>query len=261
MPTDVNFQIGDFKAQSEFREEHEGFIECLPTLNIALEKSFNRPAKDDIRLVDALIHDLSNEGVRRFSEIGLLCANGVGDGASIILRSMFEHLVTARYLHLHPEKAEDFVDYLYVHMHTVQSQMERTFGSDHISKEYKDLVEKNFDKVKERFSYTTRQGKRKTKSGWTDKSIVDMAINVGLSDFVVLAYYLPLEKAHPSAIHIIGEKSQKKESASQTLMISHKVLIELLILQHQHFGIEELRPLIAECLEDFEKIWKKYKQP
>jgi hypothetical protein len=35
--------------------------------------------------------------------------------------------------------------------------------------------------------------------------------------------------------------------------------IELLILQHEHFGLDDLKPLIGQCLHDFEEVWKKYK--
>ncbi len=258
MASSVNFVIGDFEAQAKFREEHNDFIESFPTLTIAIEKAFNRSV-ENLELVDALILDLSSECLKRFSEIGLLCANGLGDGAFVVLRSMFEYLVTVRYLHLHPTKAEDFVNYLHVHMHTVLGQIERTFGPDHLTREFRDRVEKNFDQVKAKFTYSIKNGRRKTKSRWSDAGIVEMAIQAGLGKFVVLAYYLPIERAHPSMIYILNRQNQKREAPSQALMISHNMLIELLILQHEHFGIDELKPMIGQCLEEFGNVWKRYK--
>src|SRR5687767_12629256 len=87
MSSKINFTIGDLDFQKKFREVHKNFIQGCPTLNTAIEVAFNR-TPENIALVDGLIYDLSREAVNRFSEIGLLCANGVGNGASIILRSM-----------------------------------------------------------------------------------------------------------------------------------------------------------------------------
>ena len=256
----VNFKIGDFKAQKEFRKEHRQFIEYLPNLVDALKIAFNRQYQASA-LADTLVYDLSKECVDRFSEIGLLCANGQGDAAFIILRSMFEYLVCARYLHLHPDKSSDFVDYLHVHMHTVHVQIQRTYGKDRLasSNEYEARVNANFEKVKEKYSYKTQSGKRKTKSSWSDKGVVDMAIEVGLGEYIVLAYYLGIEKAHPSIL-AVANKRASKEVASEALMISHRMLIELLILQHEHFGLEELKPIIGQCLGHFESAWEKYKK-
>ena len=172
---------------------------------------------------------------------------------------MFEYLVTARYLHIHPEKAEDFVNYLFVQMRTVREQAQKIHGKDYVTTEYRELVEKNFDRVRERFTYLMKDGRVKTKSRWVDTGIVDMATESGLSQFIILAYYHPIEKTHPSALFLLNRQDQKEETVSQTLMISHRMIIELLILQREHFGVNELKPLIGQCLQDFDEIWKRYK--
>lgn len=256
----VNLKIGDSKAQKKFRKQHKAFIECFPNLVNAIHIAFDRQ-HNSISLIDGLVYDLSREGVYRFSEIGLLCGNGQGNASFIILRSMFEYLVTARYLHLHPEKSLDFVDYLYVHTHTIQSQIKRTYGESKLpnSRDFEKAVEENFNKVKERFSYKSGKGKQKKKSSWSDKGMVDMAMEAKLGDYIVPAYYLGIEVAHPSITTIANTKKDPLETASQALMISNKMLIELLILQHEHFGLDELKPIISQCLRDFDNVWKKYK--
>ncbi|MCL4271750.1 MAG: hypothetical protein KJZ72_19480, partial [Anaerolineales bacterium] len=230
-------------------------------LDNTIRVAFNRQYQAD-NLTDSLVHDLSQEGIYRFSEIGLLCGNGQGDAAFIILRSMFEYLVTARYIHLHPEKSQDFLDYLHVHVHTVQSQIKRTYGEGRLpqSKAFEEIVEQNFSKVQERFSYKGSGGKRRKKTSWSDKSMVDMAIEAKLGDFIVPAYYLGIEIAHPNITKIANTKKDVSEIISRALMISHRMVIELLILQHEHFGLEELVPLINQCLRDFKKVWGKYRE-
>jgi hypothetical protein len=259
MTSGINFTIGDFDSQKKFREDHGDFIQGFPTLTNTIEVAFNR-APENINLADALIYDLSKEAVNRFSEIGLLCANGVGNGASIILRSMFEYLVTARYLHIHPEKAEDFVNYLFVQMRTVREQTQKIYGKDFATAEYREFIEENFERVRERFTYLMRNGRLKTKSRWVDIGIVDMAIEAGLSQFIIAAYYFPIEKTHPSALFILNRQDQKEDTVSQTLMISHSMIIDVIILQQEHFGIDELKPLIGQCFLDFSKVWKSDKK-
>jgi len=255
----TKLKIGDFHAQKEFRKEHKQFIKNLPSLVNALNIAFDRPYQAN-EMSDALVFDLGKEGVNRFSEIGLLCANKQSDGAYIILRSMFEYLVCARYLHLHPDKSISFVEYLHVQMHTVHNQIKRTYGTERLPQlqSLEESINANFEKVKEKYSYITPKGKRKTKTSWSDKGTVDMAYEVGLGDFIVPAYYFGIEKAHPSIITVVNKKDPK-ETASQVLMISHRMLIEILILQCEHFGIKELEPIINQCLRDFKTTWSKYK--
>lgn len=253
----VNLKIGDLNAQKEFKKKHKDFIQCLPILEKAITTAFANDKKES-NLNDALVHDLSIEGIYRYSEIGYLVGNGLGDASFIIVRSMFEYLITAQYLHKYPEKSSDFVDYLYIHMRKVFSQIKETYGELPQSKSFEKTVELNYQKVKQRFSYKDRKGKTKFKQTWSDKNMVKMAIDVGLGELIVPAYYLGLEVAHPSIATIVNSKKLPQEKASQALMIAHRMVIDILKLQYEHFGIEELKPLIGQCLRDFKNIWGKY---
>jgi hypothetical protein len=121
------------------------------------------------------------------------------------------------------------------------------------------MVEENFQRVKEKVTYPIKGGQVKIKPNWSNVNMVDMAIKSGLSQFIILAYYSPIEKSHPSALFVLNRKNQEEEMVSQTLMISHRMMIELLILQHEHFGLNELKLLIGQCLHDFDKIWERYR--
>lgn len=260
MATEINFTIGNPDAHEKFKKDHFDFIQGFPLLTEAIRKAFSL-RYDGNDLIDALVFDLGEKCVNRFSEIGFLCANGMEEGAFITLRSMFEYLVTAKYLHLYPEKSDDFVYYAFVQLRTGYNQMERLSKGENYSKdfrEHKKSVEKNFDKVKERFTYPVKNGRMKTKSSWSDLGFVDMAMKSNLGDFIMPAYYRPIEVAHPSVLHLASGLDEK-DPPSFPLLVSHRLIIELLALQSEHFKIDGLVPLIEQCYQDFYNIWEKYK--
>ena len=84
---------------------------------------------------------------------------------------------------------------------------------------------------------------------------------------------MPIERAHPSVPSVmaqskdIGEGKRvlfeenpelERMTSSDSLMIGHKLLIEMFILQHEHFQDENLKELIGQCLQDYTNTWKGY---
>lgn len=269
-----DLQFGRTSENEWFAQTHQSFIDCLPNLNKLLATSFLREYSTKLTSQDFVILSLSKLCSDNFEEIILLCTNGYCDGALVILRSMFEKLVNARYLHVHPEKTESFLNFFFVHMRTVKNLIKNIFGEEHLSDYYKTLVETNFDRVRHQFSYKTSKNKEKTRSSWSDKGLVDMALEVGLKEYLVLAYYLPIERAHPSVPSVMSqakdigdgkrllfptEREEPRRLASAALMIAHKLLIEMFVLQHEHFQIDALEQLIGQALEDYRIIWGKHK--
>lgn len=47
-----------------------------------------------------------------------------------------------------------------------------------------------------------------------------------------------------------------QESVKEALMISHRLAIDILILLHEAFGNDELKPIIGDCLSDCSETWK-----
>jgi len=83
-----------------FSERHPGFLELLPTLNDTLDNVLKHTVTADRQGVTVFM--LGRRCANDFSEILLLASNGYGFAALQILRSMFEKLVDARYLHDNP---------------------------------------------------------------------------------------------------------------------------------------------------------------
>lgn len=140
---------------------------------------------------------------------------------------------------------------------------------------FKTVVESNFNLFAGEFTHAAPNGKIKTKPSWSDLDFVAMARHVGLKDFIVPAYYWAMERAHPSVTLVVAQSKdlgdgnrlllhedveRGRKISSDALMIAHRLLIEVFILQHQHFQLSYMEEPIGQCLHDFGEIWERYKQ-
>jgi hypothetical protein len=53
---------------------------------------------------------------------------------------------------------------------------------------------------------------------------------------------------------------RERDISSDALVIGHKLLIEMFILQHEHFQDDALERLIGQSLQDYTNAWKGYKK-
>src|SRR3989338_10311282 len=112
---DEHFQIrfGVPDEWGNFAKEHKPFLERFHNLKAALELCFLRTGSSS-EPADKVLFFLGRLSYEDFMEILLLCGNGYGIGALKILRGMYERVVTARYLHFHPEETESFLDFHWI---------------------------------------------------------------------------------------------------------------------------------------------------
>src|SRR5260370_528818 len=125
-----------------------------------------------------------------FSEILLLTSNGYGFAALQILRSMFEKLVDARYLHEYPKEVDNFWDYHLVLLAKLG---------------YQDVALKfdaEWEKKVAKFKTAGKKGGR-TQPRWTKLTLVDEAKQVGLGDHLHGAYNLPNAFIHISSAELL----------------------------------------------------------
>lgn len=253
----------DYLSQNldQFKEQYAGFSACVPLLVEAHSKAFDVPEVTSES--DYLVLGLSKLCVDRFEDILILCSQGRGDGAMPLVRAMFEGLVNASYIQAHPEKADDFMRYLFLFIKKIQGQIEKLNG-----KTLTEVQKKPIDDALKK--YAGPDGKIPgPKHDWTDVNLVDRAKDVNLGKYVVAAYYRTIETAHPSMIHVysLSKKQDGKslvfgnarefsrQKVEEALKISHFLAIEVLILLHKTFGNDELKTYIAECSADYSAAW------
>ena len=248
------------KNLAEFKQRYTKFAASVSALTDAFSNAFNVPVITSHP--DYLVLGLSRLCSDRFEDILILCSQRRGEGAMPLVRAMFEGLVNASYIRAHPEKAEDFIRYLFVFVKRVQTQAERLNGKI-LSAEQKKIVDDALA------SYSASGQRPRRKHDWTDLNLVDRAKDVGFAEYVVAAYYRPTETAHPSMLHLysLSKKANGKQlmfgaseefanqKVEEALRISHFLAIEVLVLLHKTFGNEQLKPLIARCLRDYSESW------
>src|SRR5690348_12539788 len=102
MATDLTF-YGFPDECRKFEERHPLWNEAMSNLVRALNVAFIRVQTMD-NPEDKLVYLLGRVCLEDFMEIALVCYHGYGVAASKLVRSMYEHAVTLRYLHEHPEE-------------------------------------------------------------------------------------------------------------------------------------------------------------
>ncbi len=248
-------EFGEPKEREKFIVEHERFFERIGSLVKALNIAAIK-VNANLSNAEVVIDTLCKLCVENFNEILLLSANGFGNGAITLLRSMFEKLVTARYLELHPNEVDKFFDYHAVKLHKLRQ----------------DNALKEFDpdgSILNQFKVVRKKGGRKRlQSSWTNNDLVKMAEEVGLGEFVKWAYHVPLEFAHPSVTAIVSfleetdgqltikENEPRPQLAEDALMLAQAFLLEILRLQVAHYKVKD-NPLFQQCIDDYAYIWGK----
>lgn len=279
---DINSQvlfIGNPEEQTHFKAEHSLFFDKFSNLIDAIDAAFFRVIEPPLQSVDQLVFSLGYSCVEDFNEIFLLCGNGYGVGGQKIIRGMYERAVTAGYLHSCPKKAADFVDFGKVSSFRSMTNVkdiygEQFFDSDPALRENFAQAEKECNGIKERFQVTQCEKCKTTRLNhtWSKLNVVAMARKVPqLGDPILIrfAYIEPTQQIHATLDALLkktmksstgGGKfgrniEQERATSKKTLHVSHMILLSVLELQYQHFGLKSLKQPLERCTQDYSEIW------
>jgi hypothetical protein len=111
--------IGDIVEVAGFRDfwqtSHDtfpDFYRCVGRLTDLINKFRNAPGQGAMEA--RVIHSMVGLAGNSFGALIVLGLNGYGHDAMRITRSMFETLVNAKWIKLHPTEAQDYVDFTWV---------------------------------------------------------------------------------------------------------------------------------------------------
>jgi len=260
-----------------FANSHALFLERRPRLEEAAKLAFTR--EDAISApVDAVVFFIGRlcaEDFEDFMEILLLCGNGYGVGALKILRGMYERVVTAWYLHRHPEKAEAFLNFYWVERHRLVNAIKAVFGGDFLTNHGVpqaeiDKHEAKFHEVREQFiePLCKKCNTNRLSGSWTRLDMVALAKKAGdVGQLIIQGYHLPTRQAHSTVVAVL-ERLQELEGgvdtfnggpqydkADEALLTAHMLMLYVFELQKEHFNLNALEEPLQKCVQDFQDIW------
>lgn len=274
----MTFEIGNSKQQQLFCKRHRLFLEKLPDLRNLVNDAFARKTETLSATVDQLVYFLGISCAEDFGEILLLCGNGYGIGAQKILRGMYERAVTAYYLHSHPEETESFVDFGRIRHYQSMEELKKVLGNKIFEnhperRENFERAKEQYEKLKQKFmvSLCKKCKTRRLNHTWSKLDFVTMAKSLknhlGNPMILKAAYSEPTQqshatmlalltkmKKHPKGLRFGRDLKQEAETAAMVLDTAHAILLAVLALQMEHFGLTALEPSFQRCSQNLLEI-------
>jgi hypothetical protein len=244
-----------------FSQRNQKALDLLPSLSDTIYKVTNKSVKSNREGLTVFM--LCRLCLKDFSEILLLSSNGHGFAALQVLRSMFEKLVEAKYLHAHPAEVEDYWDYYLV-------QLEK-LGWERIAEKY----DRDWKQIVSVFKTETRRGRTRTRPRWSRHTLVEIAKTVGMENLLRECYYLPSLFVHNSPAEILfsleteangkltpvdrGGK-EEKSFADNAFFLGYLLVLQTLSLVMEHYGWEEDESLVQNCADQLEACMRSMKE-
>jgi hypothetical protein len=254
--------IGHPQEWQHFKRVHRGFIKKIPELDVIAKGLLTEQptANTDARSLVFLLGCLCLQDYR---ELFLLCANGYGIAAAKVLRSLYEHAVTAQHIARHPENAPLFNEYTHVEHSKLLRHAEETLTPENYARlftdDQKQRAEEEYERVRAHY---------KGQKSWSPLNLRDMAIRdgEGLEMFYSLCFAHPSSHVHATARglysriaqqsgRIIFQAGPQRQEASDALHLGTIAFLFSLRTQARTFSPsveQELLALAPKILSDWE---------
>ena len=242
----------------------ERFTTLVEAINIAFTRVqvMTDPA-------DKFVYFFGRMCMEDFSEILLVCGNGYGAAGLKLLRSMYEHAVTLRYLHEHPEEVTTFMNYHHVQQYKLLKSIVESFGNQAFDPETAAEVEQKYTRVRDSFLITDCKecGTKRLNHTWSKLDFVSIAKKAGaIGSLIVAGYFVPLRHAHSTygglkeRLEIVDDRmgfkpDSQPDMADQALLVAHNCVLNVLEVQNERFKITGLGEKLETCFKDYLEIW------
>jgi hypothetical protein len=246
------------KVEKTTKEQLAQYGPELGRLKHALAIAFGASALSVVKPEDCVVIPLLFSCRNIFDEILLAVNEGHGRAALRSARTMYECAVTARYLHLHPEKTGPFLNML----HAQWAKIIQNFPEADRSPEMHKALAAKLPK------YAAGKNIGMGDLRWTSDYTLKMAKEAGaIAELHSLAFDYASCFVHPSSMLVLstlslsegslamGKQNQDMEALA-ALRIGHDLLINALDLRLKYEASEELRKSFEVCTEDFQDVWR-----
>jgi hypothetical protein len=290
MAETLPFGVGDSKAQRRFIATHEAFLREFPEILSLFNKMFAltlerynegpqtepTPEEAELRLAQIIVHYLARTVFDAFGDLLILAGNGRGFAAMIMLRVMYEHLVTAAFIAQNPSEAKRFDDNANLQKGKIWNRTLSVVpdAKDLLTPEDVRKIEESYSEAKaqQKSETCTKCGQPITGEAWTRASVEEMArkadASSGSSSNLLTLYtpcfLVPTSFIHPTAFGLqlrsgrIGDglvyRDLSEPEADRAALRGHGLALRMLKLQNGYFKLG-LDGELAERWKAFPAIW------
>ena len=223
-----------------------------------LDEAFAKGAKNSGKPEDRIVFPLLVSARDTMEEILFAISKGHGRAALRTVRTLYECVVTAHHLHLHPEKMNDFFAMFYVQWAKILQNVPSPTITD---------MHKAVSQYVPKFAQGKMVGLKDL--DWSGQHTREMAEEAGE---IAKLHPLPFDHAsayvHPSILFFLSTltydagtglfqlsvKSQDDEG-SYALRASHDLLLNAVALRLKYVPSDAVKAQFEQCKQDFNNIW------
>jgi Family of unknown function (DUF5677) len=267
--------VGNATIHERFLDSHVPFLQEFPSLQSLANKTwvaaldrYNAPLDDApigeelekataLRLAKIIVFYLARASFDCFYDIFLLAGNGRGFAAKMMLRPMYEHLVTSTFIAIKPDEAKYFNDHASIEkwkmwIRTLEA-VPQVGGL--VSREDVEELKRKQQELREQLNseICKKCGTPKTQEAWTRVALDNMAEEVdkitgtSLSKLYASCYLTPTAFMHPTALGLEyrltrtpGAQSYEEMPeglAHDALLRGHGMALRVLNYVNSYFGL------------------------
>lgn len=269
LPNSRQFVPGFPQEWKSFADRHGRFLEEFEALKVAVNQAFEgTPAmsSEPCFVIYALVRQVAQD----YAEVVLLAANGYGLAAKKVLRGMYERLVTARWLHSHPDDTSRFLAWELVQRAKLAQSFLEGFEDtlDEARKQHLRNVVAEAKPARAQFMVTDckKCGTQRLNYTWASLDFVAMAKAVGdnTSNWLGPAYYEPLNYIHASAASlgklledrgdVFAFRGVHRADADQALGLGHYLVLNALDLIREIAEDSKLDEALRIAFESYQRV-------
>jgi Family of unknown function (DUF5677) len=206
---------------------------------------------------DLIGHSIVGFIAASLSDVNDLMAHTCNDshhGAQKILRTVFERIVTLKYISENTGEAKRFMDYDAIDSEQVITGIHAITGLELQGPERTRLLEAAARARKDYKQEKCPSCKKPKYLGWSSLNSKDMTNRVELGHMHLHAFLLPSKLIHPTYWGL-REVASKSSPMINTLNCTHELMVQAILIHRRHFTGRLCTPLMAEAIRDFLSIW------
>ena len=223
-----------------------------------LDEAFAKGAKSSGKTEDRIVFPLLVAARDIMEEILFEISNGHGRAALRSVRTLYECVVTAHQLHLHPEKMNDFFGMFYVQWAKILQNLPSPTATE---------MHKTISKHVSKFAQGKPVGLKDL--DWSGQHTREMAEEAGeIAKLHPLAFDYASAYVHPSILFFLSGLTHDPETAqfqvsvkpqdeegTCALRASHDLLLNAVALRLEYVPSESVKAQFEQCKQDFNNIW------